>query len=145
MRTLNIYSTSIESEQFFISCLIISSFSKMKSDYSQLETLLKLSSKQQMIDICQQAFLYRKRGPSHLPDVLVQSTSQLLGISANETRQCICTLSHLLKSAVFQGSTDPQTIYSLFPGGFHKNLRDLLTKIIIENTATWKADAISGQ
>ncbi|KAI8781213.1 COMM domain-containing protein 9, partial [Biomphalaria glabrata] len=58
---------------------------------------------------------------------------------------CISTLSNLLKTAVFQGSTDPQVIGALFPNGFHKNLRDLLTKIIIENMAKWKASAIANQ
>lgn len=49
--------------------------------------LPQLSSKQQMIDLCRQAFLFRKRSPAHLPDALVQSTSQLLGVTAADTRQ----------------------------------------------------------
>ncbi|KAK0060450.1 COMM domain-containing protein 9 [Biomphalaria pfeifferi] len=117
----------------------------MKFNYSTLEILVKLSSKQQMLDLCDQAFLYRKRSPAHLPDSLVQSLSQTLLISLNDSRSCISTLSNLLKTAVFQGSTDPQVIVSLFPNGFHKNLRDLLTKIIIENMAKWKASAIANQ
>uniref|UniRef100_A0A0B7ANP7 COMM domain-containing protein n=1 Tax=Arion vulgaris TaxID=1028688 RepID=A0A0B7ANP7_9EUPU len=117
----------------------------MKHDYSRLEVLLKLSSKQQMIDLCQQAFLYRKRGPAHLPDVTVQATSQILALTAIETRQVIHILSDLLCTAVFQGSKDAQAIFSLFPNGFHKNLRDLLTKIIIDNMTTWSSEAIHTQ
>ncbi|XP_055899390.1 COMM domain-containing protein 9-like [Biomphalaria glabrata] len=117
----------------------------MKFNYSTLEILVKLSSKQQMLDLCEQAFLYRKRSPAHLPDSLVQSLSQTLSISINDSRSCISTLSNLLKTAVFQGSTDPQVIVALFPNGFHKNLRDLLMKIIIENMAKWKASAIANQ
>ncbi|BFZ05063.1 hypothetical protein BsWGS_08102 [Bradybaena similaris] len=117
----------------------------MKVDYSRLEVLLKLSSKQQMIDLCRQAFLFRKRSPAHLPDALVQSTSQLLGVTAADTRQVIHILSDLIRVAVFQGSADPQTIFSLFPNGFHKNLRDLLTKIIIDNMNAWTSEAINSQ
>ncbi|CAL1541159.1 unnamed protein product [Lymnaea stagnalis] len=117
----------------------------MKINYSDLEILTKLSSKQQMVELCQQAFLFRKKSPAHIPDTLVQSVTQMLGTSALDARQCIHTLSHLLKAAVFQGSTDPQAIFNLFPNGFHKNLRDLLTKTILDNMQAWKAEAIGGQ
>ncbi|GFR61837.1 COMM domain-containing protein 9-like [Elysia marginata] len=98
-----------------------------------------------MVQLCQQAFLYRKRGAQHLPEALVKDVAQTLGVSPSETRQCISTLGHLLKTAVFEGSADPQDIFALFPGGFHKNLRDLLTKIIIDNMEKWQSDSITGQ
>ncbi|GFN76028.1 comm domain-containing protein 9-like [Plakobranchus ocellatus] len=117
----------------------------MKNDYSSLDILLKLSSKQQMVNVCQQAFLYRKRGPDHLPEAFIKDISQTLGLSARETRQCVCTLGHLLKTAVFNGSTDPKDIFVIFPAGFHKNLRDLITKIIIDNMDMWKEDSVAVQ
>ncbi|KAH9504973.1 COMM domain-containing protein 9, partial [Bulinus truncatus] len=104
-----------------------------------------LSSKQQMVDLCEQAFIHRKRNPAHLPEDLVQSLAEALPIPTNDSRLCISSLSHLLKTAVFQGSTDPQVIFTYFPNGFHKNLRDLITKIIIDNMPRWKASAIANQ
>ncbi|CAG5133340.1 unnamed protein product [Candidula unifasciata] len=92
----------------------------MKVDYTRLEVLLKLSSKQQMIDLCQQAFIFRK--------------------SSDQDHEF-----DLIHVAVFQGSADPQALFSLFPNGFHKNLRDLLTKIIIDNMSTWTSEAINTQ
>lgn len=117
----------------------------MKTNYSTLDVLLKLSSKQQMVQLCQQAFQYRKRGAKHLPEALVKDVSQTLGTSLADTRQCISTLGHLIKTAVFEGSTNPQDIFTLFPDGFHKNLRDLLVKIIIDNMERWQADSVTGQ
>ncbi|RUS91300.1 hypothetical protein EGW08_000914 [Elysia chlorotica] len=117
----------------------------MRNDYSTLSILLKLSSKQQMVELCQQAFLYRKRGAQHIPDAVLKDVSKTLGVSLNETRQCINTLGHLIKTAVFEGSKQPQDIFGLFPDGFHKNLRDLISKIIIDNMDKWKNDSVTGQ
>ncbi|XP_012940086.1 COMM domain-containing protein 9 [Aplysia californica] len=117
----------------------------MRVDYNSLNNLLKVPSKQELVSLCQNAFLYRKESPAQWPDSLIQSTSDMLGLSVAETQQCLLTLSHLIKAALFQGSTDPQEVITLFPDNFHKNLRDLLTKIIRDKMDSWRADAVNSQ
>jgi len=114
----------------------------MKTDFNTLNNLLKVSSKQELIALCQSAYQYRRQHPKYWPDALINNTSEHLGLSVTETQQCLLSLSHLIKAAVFQGSSQPQDIFSLFPDDFHKNLRDLLTKIILDKMELWRAEAV---
>ncbi|KAK3592506.1 hypothetical protein CHS0354_013842 [Potamilus streckersoni] len=110
---------------------------------SHLQSLLNASSKDVVVRICNEAFLYRDR--RHFPDTVEKSVSQALQIQTNEAKQLLLALGTLLKSAVFQGSKDPHDLVRLFPDDFHKNLRDLLCKTVLENLAKWREQAINNQ
>merc|ERR1712150_37667 len=73
----------------------------------------------------------------------IKSTADSLSVGPGDAKKVVSSLSSLIKNAVFHGSTDPKVIVTLYPDGFHKNLRDLLSKIIIENLPSWKAHAIN--
>lgn len=99
--------------------------------------------------LCQDVFLAstRNAGTAAKPEGLTvtQSCMQALALTQEQALKLIESLGSLLKHAVFQGSTDPQQMLSLFPENFHKNLRDLLGKIIIDNMAEWKSQAVHSQ
>ncbi|KAK3103418.1 hypothetical protein FSP39_019060 [Pinctada imbricata] len=54
-------------------------------------------------------------------------------------------LSALIKAAVFHGYTEASQLQSLFPKDFHKNLRDLLIKIMMDNMNNWRNQAVNSQ
>ncbi|XP_013408180.1 COMM domain-containing protein 9-like [Lingula anatina] len=112
-------------------------------DTEVLSLLLKASSKDFVAKLCNEAFLYRDTVV--IPEALIQKTSEGLSIEVQESKNLLNHLSILTKKAVFQGQTEPAAVLKVFPDGFHKNLRDLLAKIIIENLPMWKNHAINNQ
>ncbi|XP_078334395.1 COMM domain-containing protein 9-like [Crassostrea virginica] len=110
-------------------------------DFSALELLLKSSSKEKVVKVCNDVFVMG----SSMPDGLVSSVCEALGTRPNETKKMIESLSSLLKTITFYGYTEPQEIQGIFPGDFHKNLRDLITKIALDNMNNWKNHSISTQ
>ncbi|KAL4225753.1 COMM domain-containing protein 9 [Mactra antiquata] len=103
----------------------------------------RASSKELVHKTCQEAFLYRDR--RKVPDNVVTNIATQYGIKVDEAKKLLISLGALLKTAVFQGSTDPADLVGLFPSNFHKNMRDLLAKIMIENMSTWKLQAVNNQ
>ncbi|XP_048463250.1 COMM domain-containing protein 9 [Rhincodon typus] len=59
--------------------------------------------------------------------------------------QLICSLHGFTRQVVFQGLTSAEEILPLFPDSFHQNLKNLLTKIIVENRAAWRNEALANQ
>ncbi|XP_041366565.1 COMM domain-containing protein 9-like [Gigantopelta aegis] len=110
-------------------------------DFDCLSLLLKASSKDHVSTVCQDAFLCRNKTVEQLLESTIKSTSENFDVTKNQSRQLLHSLGCLLKLAIFHGSQEPKSIASLFPGEFHKNLRDLLTKIIIDNMDTWKSQS----
>lgn len=51
----------------------------------------------------------------------------------------------VVHAALFECLTDPKAVYDLFPENFHKNLRELISKIIAENMPLWRTNAINQQ
>lgn len=47
--------------------------------------------------------------------------------------QLVSALHNLTRHVVYRGLTRAEDILSLFPENFHQNLKNLLTKIILEN------------
>lgn len=47
--------------------------------------------------------------------------------------QLLQALHRLTRLAVFQDLSTPEAVLALFPANFHQNLKNLLTKIILEN------------
>ncbi|CAL1278668.1 unnamed protein product [Larinioides sclopetarius] len=62
-----------------------------------------------------------------------------MGIDSLETLKLFKALGMFLKFVLFHGHSTYDGISSLFPDEFHKNLRDLLSKIIVEKFGTWKS------
>ncbi|XP_067655740.1 COMM domain-containing protein 9-like [Haliotis asinina] len=116
----------------------------MTDQFGDLELLLKASAKDQVVKICEEAFLLRHKSPRCVPDNVVNSTAEKLGVDKSSSRSLLVSLGHVISSAVFLGSSDPKTIITIFPDNFHKNLRDLLTKIFMDHMAGWKTQAAGG-
>uniref|UniRef100_A0A5G2R7L1 COMM domain containing 9 n=1 Tax=Sus scrofa TaxID=9823 RepID=A0A5G2R7L1_PIG len=53
-------------------------------------------------------------------------------------------LHRLTRVAVFRDLSS-EAILALFPENFHQNLKNLLTKIILEHVSTWRAEAQANQ
>ncbi|KAL5006642.1 hypothetical protein ScPMuIL_015448 [Solemya velum] len=116
------------------------SFDYMKAN---LQPLLAAPSKDAVVGICKQAFLY---GYKHeIPSFVVQNVISKLSINEAQCMTLLRSLCVLIKKAVFQGSTESIVISQIFPDDFHKNLRDLLIKIIIDNLNTWRMMSINNQ
>ncbi|GBN46025.1 COMM domain-containing protein 9 [Araneus ventricosus] len=105
-------------------------------NFEILLLLLKASSKQQVVDICQDVFKYREKD---LPNQVVMPVADAMGIDTTEALKLFKALSIFLKFVLFHGHSTYDSISSLFPDDFHKNLRDLLSKIIAEKFGTWKS------
>jgi hypothetical protein len=109
-------------------------------DFDSLNLLLKASSKDTVVQLCHEAFI--SRNSTSVPDNVINSAASLLGSEKSQAKQLLVSLRGLVKNAVFQGSAAPADVVKLFPGSFHKNLRDLLGKIIIDNLQEWKSHAV---
>ncbi|XP_052798413.1 COMM domain-containing protein 9-like isoform X3 [Mya arenaria] len=107
------------------------------------KTLTSAPSKDVVLRTCQWGFLYRDR--QKVPESVLNNLVQEYGVTMDQARKLLTAAGALMKNAVFQGSTDPADLIRLFPSDFHTSLRDLLAKIIIQNMATWKAQAINNQ
>ncbi|XP_076471277.1 COMM domain-containing protein 9-like isoform X2 [Babylonia areolata] len=114
----------------------------MTCDFGSLECLLKASSKTEVVKVCRDVFSAVNRNSIQIPDSLLSHCQQTLKLTQTQAEIFVKSLGSILKQAVFQGSTDPHDIVALFPDGFHKNLRDLIGKIIIDNMADWKSQAV---
>ncbi|KAK2171089.1 hypothetical protein NP493_1104g03004 [Ridgeia piscesae] len=109
--------------------------------YRHLNHLLKAPSKEIVIRLCNEAFLHRST--THLPDLVVKHSAEILSIDLKESEQLLSALVHLVKKALFEGSTEPAEVIRLFPDDFHTNLRDLLTKIITQRLPDWKNHTVN--
>ncbi|XP_069714031.1 COMM domain-containing protein 9 isoform X3 [Phaenicophaeus curvirostris] len=57
----------------------------------------------------------------------------------------VSALHNLTRHVVYRGLTEAEDILSLFPENFHQNLKNLLTKIILENISAWRNEAEASQ
>ncbi|XP_076200489.1 COMM domain-containing protein 9 isoform X2 [Aptenodytes patagonicus] len=57
----------------------------------------------------------------------------------------VSALHNLTRHVVYHGLTRAEDILSLFPENFHQNLKNLLTKIILENVTAWRNEAQASQ
>ncbi|XP_053881116.1 COMM domain-containing protein 9 [Malaclemys terrapin pileata] len=109
--------------------------------FAALQILLKASSKDVVRQLCQECFSSSTRGSSKLID----STCSNLSVTSEEAAQLICSLHNLTRHIVYQGLSSAEEILSLFPENFHQSLKNLLTKIILENVSVWRSEAQSSQ
>uniref|UniRef100_A0A3B4GNK0 COMM domain containing 9 n=1 Tax=Pundamilia nyererei TaxID=303518 RepID=A0A3B4GNK0_9CICH len=104
-------------------------------DFTNLQLLLKAPSKDAVREVCVQS----QRG---LSQRLTESTAATLGISEAQAAQSLHALSHYV---LFYNLSSPEQILAIFPESFHSSLKNLITKILLENSATWRTEALSNQ
>ncbi|XP_074853608.1 COMM domain-containing protein 9 isoform X2 [Carettochelys insculpta] len=112
-----------------------------EEQFAALQILLKASSKDVVRQLCQECFSSSARGSSKLID----STSSNLSVTSEEAAQLVCSLHNLTRHIVYRGLSSAEEILSLFPENFHQSLKNLLTKIILENATSWRNEAQSSQ
>ncbi|MCJ8736228.1 hypothetical protein PDJAM_G00256400 [Pangasius djambal] len=109
--------------------------------FSSLQLLLKAPSKDVVRQICMDSFPSR----AHESQSLVDSTARALSVSSGEAMQVLTAFHTLSHHVVFHNFTAPEQIQSIFPATFHSNLKNLLTKILLEQSVTWRNEALSSQ
>ncbi|XP_064634279.1 COMM domain-containing protein 9-like [Lineus longissimus] len=112
-------------------------------DFDPLLSLLKASSKEVVVRLSNEAYLLRSS--NQIPGDVVKKTTEALGIDQKESYKLILALGGLIKKSLFLSSSEPGPVLALFPDNFHKNLKELLTKVILDNLNNWRNRAISSQ
>ncbi|XP_063139378.1 COMM domain-containing protein 9 isoform X4 [Rattus norvegicus] len=94
-----------------------------------LQSLLKASSKDVVRQLCQESFsssaLHSK--------TLLDNTCSSLSVTQEEAEQLLQALHHFTRLVAFRDLSSAEAILALFPENFHQNLKNLLTKIILEH------------
>lgn len=115
--------------------------SSLQINFEILLLLLKASSKQQVVEICQDAFKHREKEIA--PNYVLKPITESFSIEFSEASKLFTALCSIIKFVLFHGHSSTESIASLFPDDFHKNLRDLLSKIISEKYTSWRTLAVS--
>ena len=111
-------------------------------NFAPLNLLLKAKSKDVVGKLVNDAFIHRN---GKVPPVVHSSVTETLGCENTEADRLFCSLQQLVKNCLYEGLADRQSVAATFPGDFHKNLKDLLAKIIAENMSEWKTQAMASQ
>ncbi|XP_029378262.1 COMM domain-containing protein 9 [Echeneis naucrates] len=107
-------------------------------DLSNLQLLLKAPSKDAVRDVCLQSH----RAPSRR---LAEATAATLGVPVSQAAELVRSLHVLSHHVLFYNLSSPEQILALFPESFHSSLKNLITKILLENSPTWRTEAVSDQ
>nr|XP_019965413.1 PREDICTED: COMM domain-containing protein 9 [Paralichthys olivaceus] len=107
-------------------------------DLINLQLLLKAPSKDAVRDVCVQSH----RDPGHR---LTETTATTLNIPTAQAAQLVRSLHALSHHVLFNNLSSPEQILALFPESFHPSLKNLITKILLENSPTWRTEAASDQ
>ncbi|KAM4722264.1 COMM domain-containing protein 9 [Rhinophrynus dorsalis] len=108
-----------------------------ESEFNTLQLLLKAPSKDVVGKLCRDSFPRSAIGSVQLID----NVSSSLSVASEEASQVVHALHMLTRHVVYKGLATAEEILSLFPENFHHNLKNLLTKIILENVSVWRSDA----
>uniref|UniRef100_A0A3Q2PSF1 COMM domain containing 9 n=1 Tax=Fundulus heteroclitus TaxID=8078 RepID=A0A3Q2PSF1_FUNHE len=101
-------------------------------DFTNLQLLLKAPSKDAVRDVCVQSH----RAVSQR---LTENTAATFSIPAAQAAQLIQSLHTLSHHVLFYNLTSPEQILAVFPESFHSSLKNLITKILLENRSDfWK-------
>ncbi|XP_070343639.1 COMM domain-containing protein 9 isoform X3 [Equus asinus] len=87
------------------------------------------SSKDVVRQLCQESFSISALGSKKLLDITCSS----LSVTQEEAEQLLQALHRLTRLAAFRDLSSAEAILALFPENFHQNLKNLLTKIILEH------------
>ncbi|XP_058965839.1 COMM domain-containing protein 9 [Pocillopora verrucosa] len=110
--------------------------------FPPLTLLLKAQSKEFVRTLFHEAFSYRSDAVSVS---VLKNVAASLDAGLDEARLLMESLVAVVRAALFECLTDPKAVYDLFPENFHKNLRELISKIIAENMPLWRTNAINEQ
>ncbi|KAK1159901.1 COMM domain-containing protein 9-like [Acipenser oxyrinchus oxyrinchus] len=109
-----------------------------EEQFTALQLLLKAPSKEAVKQLCQDGFSWRGTGS-------VESTASSLSITAEEAQQLLGALHSLSHHVLFHGLSSTEQLLAVFPDTFHPSLKNLLTKILLEHSPTWRNEALSNQ
>ncbi|XP_053282556.1 COMM domain-containing protein 9 [Pleuronectes platessa] len=107
-------------------------------DLINLQLLLKAPSKDAVRDVCVQSH----RDPGRQ---LHETTAATLNIPTAQASQLVRSLHTLSHHVLFYNLSSPEQILALFPESFHPSLKNLITKILLENSPTWRTEAAGEQ
>ncbi|XP_035867797.1 LOW QUALITY PROTEIN: COMM domain-containing protein 9-like [Phyllostomus discolor] len=106
-------------------------------NFAALQSLLKASSKDVVRQLCQESFSSSVLGSKNLLDIICSS----LSVTEEKAEQLLQALQCLTRLAVFSDLPFAEAILALIPENFHQDLKNLLTKIILEHIPTWRPEA----
>ncbi|KAM6969785.1 COMM domain-containing protein 9 [Aplochiton taeniatus] len=109
--------------------------------FSSLQLLLKAPSKDAVRQLCTDSF------PLGAPASrrLAESTAETLAVSETEAKQLLGALHAVSRHVLFHNLTSPEQVLVLFPDSFHPSLKNLITKILLEQSPTWRNEALASQ
>ncbi|XP_062245184.1 COMM domain-containing protein 9 [Platichthys flesus] len=107
-------------------------------DLINLQLLLKAPSKDAVRDVCVQSH----RDPGRR---LAETTATTLNIPTAQAAQLVRSLHTLSHHVLFYNLSSPEQILALFPESFHPSLKNLITKILLENSPAWRTEAAGEQ
>nr|XP_019594173.1 PREDICTED: COMM domain-containing protein 9 isoform X1 [Rhinolophus sinicus] len=113
-------------------------------NFAALQSLLKASSKDVVRQLCQESFSTSALGSRKLLDITCSSlsvTQEEAEQGSPSVLQLLQALHRLTRLAAFRDLSSAEAILALFPENFHQNLKNLLTKIILEHVSTWRTEA----
>uniref|UniRef100_A0A3P9H9Z7 COMM domain containing 9 n=1 Tax=Oryzias latipes TaxID=8090 RepID=A0A3P9H9Z7_ORYLA len=103
-----------------------------------IEFVVQAPSKDVVKEVCIQSH----SGPSRR---LTDNTAAALSISAAQAAQLVQSLHTLSHHILFYNLSSPEQILSIFPETFHSSLKNLITKILLENSPAWRTGALDKQ
>ncbi|KAJ3596770.1 hypothetical protein NHX12_003171 [Muraenolepis orangiensis] len=109
--------------------------------FVSLQLLLKAPSKEALRELCSQS--HQQGAPESRR--LAQSAADHLDVPVAQAQQLLQSLHSLTHHVVFHSLTRPEQIQGLFPASFHASLKNLLTKILLELSPTWRSEVIQKQ
>ncbi|XP_026859872.2 COMM domain-containing protein 9 [Electrophorus electricus] len=109
--------------------------------FSSLQLLLKAPSKDVVRQLCTDSFPLK----THKSRALVDGTVRLLSVSSDQASQLLTAFHLLSHHVVFHNLTTPEQILAIFPDTFHSNLKNLITKILLEQSVIWRNEALANQ
>ncbi|XP_040018641.1 COMM domain-containing protein 9 [Gasterosteus aculeatus] len=106
--------------------------------FDNLQLLLKAPSKDAVRDICVQSH----RGTHRR---LEETTAETMNVTTAQAAQLLRSLHLLSHHVLFHHLGSAEQILRLFPDSFHSSLKNLITKILLENSPTWRTEALRDQ
>ncbi|XP_077452223.1 COMM domain-containing protein 9 [Stigmatopora argus] len=107
-------------------------------DFANLQLLLKAPSKELVKELCAQSY----EEPSAAS---IRKAAAALVVPEAQASQLLRSLRALSAHVVFHNLNAAERIVQIFPDNFHASLKNLLAKILLENSIAWKTDAIRSQ
>ncbi|XP_071601124.1 COMM domain-containing protein 9 [Heliangelus exortis] len=110
-------------------------------EFAALHSLLKAPSKEAVRQLCRECFSSQ---PGDLGPLALRLCPGLAA-GPEEAEELGAALHSLTRHVVYRGFTRAEDILALFPENFHQNLKNLLTKILLENISAWRNEAQASQ